>query len=60
MSVDFRLSGELLTDRDLTGSPDPGSNGFLFCSCYEFTESLAAYSPAKRQLFSNCPLDRMY
>ena len=49
MSVDSRLTGELLADLDLSGFSDPRSNGpVLFCFVMSSHKSLAAYPPAKR------------
>ena len=49
MSVDSRLTGELVADLDLPGFSDPRSNGpvhnFFVMSSHK---SLAAYPPAKR------------
>ena len=37
ISVGSRLTGELVTDPDLSGFSDPGSNGSVKNCCYEFT-----------------------
>ena len=36
-SVGSRLTGELVTDPDLSGFSDPRSNGLVKICCYEFT-----------------------
>ena len=36
-SVGSRLTGELVTDPDLSGFSDPRSNGSVKICCYEFT-----------------------
>ena len=48
-SVDSRLTGELVADLDLSGFPDPRSNGPVqFCFVMSSLKSLAAYPPTKR------------
>ena len=49
MSVDSRLTGELVADLDLSGFSDARSNGpVLFCFVMSSHKSLAAYPPTKR------------
>ena len=48
-SVDSRLTGELVSDLDLSGFSNPRSNGpVLFCFGMSSQKSLAAYPPTKR------------